>query len=141
MILSLLFSINFVAVAAAACAFFIIGSLWFSPLLFSSIWVKELEQHNVVIKQPTQADLVSKMLLTYAANFITAWAMGCLVYLTGSATILSGLILGTIVALGFAVTSVGSVFIWESRSLKLFLIDVGYPVVGIIVSAIILSLW
>ena len=138
--LTILFSINYLAIAVSSVVFFILGSVWFSGL-FRSAWTKELQHHNVIIKEPTTADLITKMLLTFAANILASVAMAFLVIMTGSASFQSGLLLGIIAALGFALTTLGSVFIWESRSLKLFLIDVGYPMLGIITSAIILSLW
>lgn len=139
--LSIFMQINYIAVTVSAIVFFFVGSAWFSPLLFTSMWLQELKQHNVVIKEPTAAVLTTKMLLTFAANFVTSLAMAYLVALTASTTITSGLCLGIIAAVGFTLTSIGSVFIWEGRSLRLFLIDAGYPAVGIILSAILLSIW
>lgn len=139
--LSILSQFNYTAVVASSCIFFIIGSLWFSPLLFSSIWIKELKDHNVKLTEPSTNVLVSKMLLTFSANFVASLAMAYLVNLTNSTSAISGLCLGITAVFGFVLTSIGSVFIWENRSLKLFFIDAGYPALGIIISAIILSVW
>ncbi len=84
---------------------------------------------------------MKKMILTFSANLLASFAMAELAILTGSCCAQTGLILGSIAALGIAVPALGSVFIWESRSLKLFLIDVGYPAIGIIIAAIIVSVW
>jgi hypothetical protein len=138
--LTFLSHINYLAVAASSIIFFMLGSLWFSTL-FGSVWTQELKRHNVIIKEPTKNALIMKMLLTFGANIVASFAMACLVNMTGSTTLTSGLILGIIVALGFAATTLGLVFIWESKSLKLFLIDSGYPALGIIASALLLSLW
>jgi hypothetical protein len=137
---SFLASINYLAVAVSSIVFFLLGSLWFSAL-FGSIWAQELKRHNVTIQQPTPRNVSIKMILTFAANVLASFAMAKLVILTGSNTLASGLTLGIITTLGFAVTTLASVFIWESRSLKLFLIDIGYPALGIIAAAIILSVW
>ena len=132
--------INYFAVAAAAAVYFLLGSLWFSTL-FGSIWAQELKEHKVIIQEPTPSDLLSKMIQSLLANILTAFAMACLVILTGSTTLISGLFLGIIAAIGFAATTLASVFTWENRSVKLFLLDIGYPVLGIVATAIILSLW
>jgi hypothetical protein len=137
---SFLTSINYVAVIISAVAIFFAGSVWFSAL-FGKIWVHELSRHNITIQAPSSAKLALCMGLTFLQNNIMAFAMACLVSLTHSTTCASGLMLGLIVALGFAATAIGGVFTWESRSVKLFLIDAGYPMVGIILSAIILSVW
>jgi hypothetical protein len=132
--------INYVAVLVSSIVFFLIGSFWFSGL-FGSTWCEALEEHGIKIKKPTPNEIMQKMLLTFVANVIASIAMACLIIATGSSTAYSGFMLGTTAALGFAATAIAGVFIWESKSLKLFLIDAGYPVIGIIVSAIILSAW
>lgn len=137
---SFLSNINYLAVAVSSVIFFVLGSVWFSAL-FGTMWVAELENHNVTIEQPTSNDLFLKMALTFIANCMASFAMACLVIMTGSTTVATGLVLGIIASLGFVVVSIGSVFIWENRSLKLFLIDVGYPVLGILVAAVLLSVW
>lgn len=132
--------INYLAVAVASVIFFFIGSIWFSAL-FKHLWVQELKHHHVTIKEPSRDILLQKMLLTFGANVLASLAMAHLVIITGSATLMSGFILGTLVALGFAVPTLGSVFVWESRSLTLYLIDVGYSIVGFIAIAMLLSVW
>lgn len=132
--------INIIAVLLSSFIFFFIGSLWFS-VIFGNMWRHELERHHVTIKKPSQQVLFTKMLLTFGANVLASIAMASLVNLTGSTDASTGLCLGIITAFGFAATSVGSVFIWENRSVKLFLLDVGYPVVGIIATALFLSTW
>lgn len=137
---SFLSSINYIPVIAAAVLYFIIGSIWFSGI-FGALWQAELKKHNVFIKQPTGSEIAQKMVFTFLSNLVTAFALALLVRFTGVSTWESGLILGAISGLGLAATSISSVFIWESRSLLLFLIDAGYPLVGIIASTVLLALW
>jgi hypothetical protein len=139
--MNMMLSINYMAVFVSALVFFVIGSVWYSPLLMSNLWVEELKRHNVTIHAPTASSLRNKMLLTFGMNVLASFAMAYLVALTNATTWQAGLMLGKIVSLGFAVTSVAGVFIWESRSFKLFLIDVGYPILGIMSSAVILAVW
>lgn len=140
MCVTALSTVNIFAVLVSSIAFFLLGSFWFSGL-FGRMWCDELEKHGVVIKQPTAASLRLKMGLTFLGNFITALAMALLVHATASTTIQSALHLGLVVALGFVITAMGTCAVWVNKSPRLFLIDAGYPSVGIIISAIILSLW
>lgn len=128
------------AVAVSAITMFLLGAIWFS-VLFSKSWVAELKHHNVLLKAPSHNKLMMSMGLTLLQNSVVAFAMACLVSMTGSSLFESGLTLGLVVACGFSASAIGGVFIWEDRSLKLFLIDSGYQVVGVVASAIILSLW
>ncbi len=131
---------TYLAIAASTIIFFLLGSLWFSAL-FGSLWSEELKRNNVVIEKPSQNVLYTKMALTFACNLLISIVLACLVYMTGSTTLLSGLILGLKVALGIVLPVVGMVFIWENKSWRLFLIDAGYPAVGIVIGTILLSLW
>jgi hypothetical protein len=137
---SLISQINCWAVVASVAVFFFLGALWFS-VLFAKAWVHELKLHNVTIKEPSTNKLLMNMGLTLANNSIIVCTVACLVAMTGSSTFASGLSLGLMVGCGFIATAIGGVFIWESRSLKLFLIDSGYQIVGTTIAAVILSVW
>ena len=136
LVLHHLASINFVAVFVSAIIYFILGSLWFT-VLFGRAWAQE----NNFTAEPTILQMIFKMGTTFFGNFVASLSMALLVHTTYSATLLSGLELGLIVATGFAATTIGIAYVWVGRSIKISLIDIGYPSVGIVISAIILSLW
>lgn len=137
---SFLSHINYLAVLASAIAMFFLGAIWFSAL-FSKAWVDELTLHNVTIGEPTQEKILTNMAISFLKCVIIAFAAACLVSLTHSTTFGSGLLLGLIVAIGFSATAIADVFLWENRSIKLFLIDAGYQMLGVILVSIILSVW
>lgn len=140
MFIQYLSSINFFAVFVSAIISFGLGSLWFS-CFFGKIWLKELEKNNIIKKQPTPAELKTKMILTSVGNLIASFDMVLLVHAIGSTTLCSGLQLGVLVAVGFITTAMGISYVWASRSLILSVIDIGYPATACILSAILLSLW
>lgn len=131
---------NIWAVLVSAAAYFVLGSLWFS-ILFGNVWSKEVEKHGVKINQPTGKDIGIKMFQTFIGNLIAAVAMAILVHMSRSSTWQSGFHLGFICGIGFAAASIVIAYTWESRSFKLMAIDFGYPVVGITVCGVILSVW
>lgn len=132
--------IHYGAIIASIVVFFFLGALWFS-VLFKDSWVAELKKHNVTIKEPSAQKMMSLMGLTLLNNTVIVCAMGYLVYLTNSHTVRAGLHLGCITAVGFIATAIAGVFLWENRSVKLFLIDSGYQMLGVVASAVILSVW
>lgn len=135
---TLLSNLNYLAILVAAILYFIIGSMWFS-LLFGKIWQQELKANH--LPKPAQESMMPKMIIEFIINVIIAFAIAIMVKATGANTLSGGIVLGKIIAFGFVATTLGSVFNWESRSLKLFLIDVGYPVVSIIAATVLLTLW
>lgn len=81
------------------------------------------------------------MVLTFLANLATVFALAYTLKISNSSGVACGLCLGSIIAFGIALTSIAHNYIWLSKSCKLFLIDAGYPVVGIIIASKILSYW
>jgi len=134
-------SLNYIAVLVTATIYFVLGALWFAPFLFGEIWRKELKKHNVIIEEPKSSDMMLKMGLTFLGNIITVLAIAYFVFIVDATTLIDGFSLGFLIAVGFTMTSVGIVYTWQSRSIKLFLIDVGYPAVGIVATAMLLSVW
>jgi hypothetical protein len=133
--------INYTAVAISSIILFIIGSAWFSPLLFSNIWMKELGRHNVTRPHPTPNELYTKMAIALVQNIIISLGMATLVNMLDVTTLQSGLCLGLMTSVCFVAPTLGSVFLWEGRSLTLYLIDFGYAGVSLIVSSVFLSWW
>ena len=132
--------VNMWAVLVAGVAYFMIGSVWFSGL-FGKTWVAEIERHGVKMQRPAGGQIAAMMAASLAYNIVTAAGVSFLVYVIGTATVVAGLKLGLFIGLCFAATSMLTAYNWESRSTKLSMIDVGYPLIGIIVCSIILSIW
>jgi hypothetical protein len=139
--MNFMYPINYWAVLLSSVVYFVIGMLWFAPSFFGSIWRKELEQHRVTFLGVTAEKMLLNMGVTFASCILAALGLAWFIQVTGCVSAFSGFMLGSIISACFVIPSVATIFVWESRSMMLFLIDVGYPVVGIIVSAIILTLW
>ncbi|MGH2568516.1 MAG: DUF1761 domain-containing protein [Bacteroidota bacterium] len=131
---------NFLAVLAAAVAYFLLGALWYSAL-FWDIRTKALEAQGVILKEPSKREAAQKLLLTFLAGLVASFGMAYLIYWTGSHRFTSGLALGLAVGLCFGATGIGVSYLRESRPLKLIIIDSGYQVVGITMIGIVLSVW
>jgi hypothetical protein len=125
-------SVNYWAVLVSGLAYWIIGAVWFSAL-FGSVWGTELENHGVKIKEPTPRELAAKLVQTFGVAFI--------VFVTDPSTVRSALGLGAFTGVCLSGATLGIAYTWEGRSKKLFLVDAGYPIAGVMVSTIILSVW
>ena len=133
-------SINYWAVLVSGAAYWIIGSLWFSKL-FGNIWSNELEKHGVKIKEPTKKELITKLILTLMLNISVSFGTAYFVYATSSETFVNAINLGFLLGLCFSAATIAIAYTWESRSLKLTLIDCGYSLVGITTCSVILTIW
>ena len=137
--------INYVAIAIAVVANFLLGFLWYTPL-FGKAWAKEMG-FDMTQKPPAGA-MVKGMILMVIGNFLMAYvfAHNIAVWnpltwgqpaseMSPMATVFSAAIFTW---LGFFVPQDLSRVGWEMKSWKLFFINTGYHLVSLIVVAAIL---
>lgn len=131
-------SLNYLAIVVSGLAYFVLGALWYSKLLFATSWMGEL---GINPDNTDKSGLGMKMLLTFVAEVCMAFCIAVLIYIIGINSCAAAVKLGLLLGVGF---SVGSMFInyqYESRSTKLLLINGGYHVAGIVLAATILCNW
>ncbi len=128
--------INIWAVLAAAVAIFLIGGLWYSPVLFARTWQREAGLSDERLKNGSPALVFGLAFgLSVIASFVFAMFLGPRPGF-GFAT-------GAGFAAGFAwvAASLGIIYLFERRSMKLFLINGGYVTVAFTAIGAILGLW
>ena len=140
MLQNFLDQVNLWAVLVAAVAYFMLGSLWFS-VLFGGVWSKEVDKLGILIKDPAKGTIAAKMIQTFVGNLLAAFSMGYIVFVSGSHNWIAGLKLGLLCGIGFAAVAMIIAYTWESRSMRLQMIDTGYAVIGITLCGIILAAW
>lgn len=128
--------VNWLSVLVAAIVAFIIGGIWYSPILFSKLWQKELKLSDIELKNANMALIFG---LTFLLNVIGAVALDLLI--GKESTLISGLITGLIVSIAWIATSLGINYLFSRKSFKLFLIDAGYFVVFFAIMGAILGAW
>ncbi len=133
--------LNYLAILVSVVASFILGLLWYSPLLFRKPWMKMMgitQQHMEESKKKGMAKL-------YIGNFVTTlimvYVLSHFVDYAQAKTITDGLQLGLWVWLGFIATLLFGSILWEGKPFKLFLINAGYRLVELLIVASILSAW
>lgn len=113
--------INWLAALVAAVAAFAAGSLWYSPLLFSKMWQKEVGMSDADWQGGSVArTMLSAFLLMLIAAIVLA------IFLRRPASAVYGLSYGFHIGLFFVATMTGVHYIFERRSLKLWFINAGY---------------
>jgi hypothetical protein len=131
---------NFWAILAAAIAFWLLGSIWFS-VLFKKPWQSGMARLGLKIQKPNSSEMQRKFVASFLLNIIQAWGMAVLISNFEIMTVHPAVCLGLLVGVCFAGASMACKSLWGNHGLKLTLIDVGYPIVGFVISAIILALW
>ncbi len=132
--------INVWAVLVSALAFWGLGSLWYSPVLFSKRWQKEVGMTPEKIKQVNMA-------LTFGLSFIIqllmVWALNFVInaHKPEQVSLQFGLIMGVFTGFFFSMLTMGINYLYQRRSIVLWLIDGSYIVVGLAIAGMILAAW
>jgi Protein of unknown function (DUF1761) len=128
--------VNWLAVIAAAVSSFVVGGLWYSPALFGKAWQKEAGLTDEQLKAGNPAKIFGgSLVLSLIAAAVFAMFLGPkpeLGFAFGA---------GLSAGLCWVAASFGINYLFEHRSLKLFLINGGYHTVQFTVIGVVLGLW
>ncbi len=114
---------HYPAVFSAAVISFVIGGLWYSPILFSRAWMKAC---GITEAQARSMNVAKVFGLALLANLVMAFNLSA--FLGAKATLQFGLFAGLATGLGWVAMSLGVIYLFEQRPFKLWLINSGYQV-------------
>lgn len=131
---------NFVSILVAAVVAFLIGGLWYSPVLFAKQWVAA---HEYTPEQT--AKLKKDAPKAYGISFILFLIMAFILQMVlnhlDAHTWQLGAIWAAHIWLGFAMTIGLMANLYAGRKFSLFLIDTGYQLLYLVVMGAILGQW
>ena len=140
------------SVFVAGIIIFLIGGLWYSPVLFAKRWIAL--QGRTVEQEKAQA-AAANMPLMYASAIITslliAWTLALILAhigrdpmmgeLGGGVSVGHGALIGFMCWLGFAATTSYATASFSGKPKQLWLIDSTYNLVSFVLAGIILAAW
>jgi hypothetical protein len=127
--------INFLAVLVAAASSFVLGGVWYSPMLFGAAWQREAgDTLKPGEGHPFKVFGVSFVFALIAA-VVYAWIMPP-VAAPGQA-----LAQGLAVGAGLVAASFGINYQFANRSAKLLMIDGGYHTLQFGIYGVVIGLW
>ncbi|MDF2690229.1 MAG: hypothetical protein K0S29_84 [Gammaproteobacteria bacterium] len=127
--------INIWAVIASTVAAFILGGLWYSPILFGNLWKKESGIAPELKKSHSAKTFAMFFIMAFLAAFAFALLMG------PTLNWKEGLKLGLVIGVFFVATSLSIQYMFSNRNFKLQLIDAGYHIVQFALYGWILGFW
>ena len=132
--------INYLAVVVAAAAAFLIGGLWYSPLLFAKQWVKAhgYTEENVNEMQKSAGKAYAISIL---CHLLIALAIAVLVGYLHLALCMQGLKLGALIWAGFAFPLGLMANAFSDKRITAFAIDAGYQLVYLLIMGSIITVW
>ena len=129
---------NWLAVAVATIAYFFIGAIWYTAL-FGKKWVayQKIDVNDPKMKEGSGVI----MFMSFLLMAITVICLAMLVEKMQLTQALSGIKLGLLTGIGFAISAVSISYLYTKKPFGLHMIDGGYHLVGHILAAVILCIW
>ena len=129
--------LNYLAIFVAALASFALGSIWYSPVLFVKTWLKET---GIVPGEIDKAKMARTMGFAFVLSLVMSFNLAA--FLSGpNTTFVWGMTAGALAGIGWVAAAMGINYLYEGKSLKLFLINAGYLVVSLILMGGIIGAW
>ena len=131
--------INWLAVLIGAIGYFLLGAIWYSPVMFAKKWQDYVGMD--MTSPDAKKGMGQTMLTSFILMLVCAVGISLLAVRLDLHGALSGLKLGFITGLCFSGTAIHIAYLYEKKPLGLHLINALYSVFGNIIAAIIICLW
>lgn len=130
--------INYLAILVATVAGMVLGALWYSPVLFYKAWLDGLGKTD----EEVQAEAGPLNYVgTFIAILVMAYVLAHILDAFKADSLWMGIQGGFWSWLGLVATTKGINSIFDGSSLKLYLVDVGYHLVMLLLMGAILAIW
>ncbi len=128
--------INWAAVIVSTLIAFAVGGAWYSTALFGNAWLEEV---GLTEEAVNNANMRKTFGGTLVLQFLAVIALAVLVGTDSSWQ--SGLSAGLVIGIFWIATAYGITYLFEQRSMRLFLINAGYNVVLFAIVGTIIGAW
>lgn len=129
-------NLNWLSVIVAALSAFALGGLWYSPLLFSNRWMKET---GIKRDSPGQNSMPTVFGVSFILSLVASFFLAMFIGKDAGAGF--GTLAGFMAGIGWVFTFMGISYLFESRSMVLFLINAGYSVLSLTIMGLIIGVW
>jgi hypothetical protein len=132
--------VNYLAVLVAAIAVFVLGWLWYSPLLFYKPWMRARGMDPVAAMAGAKMP-AGKLVIELLRCIVLAYIIARFVALLGISNWMGAVHFGFLLWIGFPVILLIGSMLWENVPLKVAAIHAGDWLVKLLVIPIIVSVW
>lgn len=132
--------LNHLAVLVAALAVFVLGWLWYSPLLFLKPWMR-LRGMDPVAAMAGAKMPAGKLLVELARCLVLAYVIACFAALLGLGSWMGAVRFGLFLWIGFPVILLTGSVLWENVPWKVAAIHAGDWLVKMLVIPIVVTVW
>ena len=130
-------TINYLAVLIAAVSTFILGGLWYSPMLFGKAWMRANSFTDADLQTFSKARMFG-----WSFVFSLVMALNLALFLAGSTTNAAwGMTAGALAGLGWVAMAIAVIGVFENRSWAYILINGAYMTIAFTLMGAIIGAW
>lgn len=133
--------IKLIPVLVVAALYWILGGIWYSPLLFANKFVALIGWTPQQIAALQQAGETQSLIVAFIGSLVLSFILAHFLRYTKANNVADGLKTAFWLWLGFVVTTNLETVLFEKRALGLFLINNSYHLVGFLMMGAILAVW
>jgi hypothetical protein len=138
-------TINYLAVLVAGIVIFVLGGLWYSPVLFAKRWIAlQGRTEEQMRAQAAAANMPVMYVSAFICGLVTALVMAMVLGHMATSVELNaahGVTIGFMCWLGFAATTSYATALFSGKPKQLWLIDSSYNLVSFVLAGMILAVW
>jgi len=128
----------FLAAFVPEAEVWLFGAVWYSPPVFAKPWMAML---GIQKGQSKRASLIAGMISSLIGDLVLSFILAHFIIWSDASTVGWGALIGFLVWCGFFAAPNLPQGIYEGRPFKLFAINNGYWLIGLLVSGGILAAW
>mgnify|MGYP001079183625 CR=1 FL=1 len=134
--------ISFWAMLVAAIAAFVVGALWYSPLLFANVWIKAKGFTEGDISKAKEKNMVPSYLAGFVINIVTAVSFAFFISIASASSFNQIVFIGFMLWIGFMVPIFFDNKLWDMKdSWVLFFINSFYRLAALLVMSLVFFLF
>ena len=130
--------LNYFAVAAAIVLNMVLGAIWYGPV-FGKPWMAVNNLTEEMIKE--QGGAIKGYIVAVIVSAVIAFVIALLAEAVGVENAGEGAVLGAVAGVGLVMTTFGVSYVFESKTVKHWLINAGYPAVSMTLIGTLLGGW
>ena len=131
--------VNYVAVLVCAVVTFLLGGLWYSPVLFAKRWVALV---GLTEEQMKKGGSPTMYVIGFLSGLISCYLLAHFFQFSGVSTLIDGAMVGFVCWVGFTgATTYNNQVNFVGKPVTLWAIDSGYNLVSFVVSGAVFAIW
>jgi hypothetical protein len=133
--------VNWLAIVVSGVAYWLLGALWYSPVLLGNAWMRA----SGIEQSDTEGGPGPVIYLAPLIGYlVSAIATGMLAVATHSTTFADGIVLGLVVGIGYTtvITAISAVFSPKMPAAATwFWITASFNLLGLLITGVLVSVW